>query len=379
MPEAQHEPDVAIQKESKTDVRTVQEKVEEEVVGGLVRTSARGTLKPPVTQPASYPGHDVNAGTGGAFMELTPENVEAIASQASETRAVALAKAAEAEAASAKAAAAKAAKAKAATAKAASGKTAPGKAASRNTASADKITRSGPSKRKDESAINSPPVSHWTPLPTQDGKGRPSRVKGKPTSSDAEPAEAAPRPRERWRVEKEAIKRKLNGAHWMPRKRLSPDALDGIRALHAQYPDQFTTPVLAQQFEISPDAIRRILKSQWRPSAEEAEDRRARWERRGQQVWSRYVTLGIKAPRKWRDMGILRRRNPDGSIALGGENPSLDWRSRQSSPSKAATKDAPVSDKAAPLPTRIKPKLEGRVQVLKGANGNDAFFASAVS
>ncbi|KAF2664027.1 hypothetical protein BT63DRAFT_361921, partial [Microthyrium microscopicum] len=57
---------------------------------------------------------------------------------------------------------------------------------------------------------------------------------------------------------------------WNPKgKKLSPDTMDGIRALHAQYPTHFTTPVLAKHFEITPEAIRRILKSRWTPSAKE--------------------------------------------------------------------------------------------------------------
>lgn len=84
-----------------------------------------------------------------------------------------------------------------------------------------------------------------------------------------------------WAVQKEALKEKLGGAAWNPRKRLSPDSLNGIRALHESDPKIFTTPVLAQHFKITPDAIRRILKSNFRPNEKEIEDRRHRWEKRG--------------------------------------------------------------------------------------------------
>ncbi|KIM97405.1 hypothetical protein OIDMADRAFT_96520, partial [Oidiodendron maius Zn] len=71
-----------------------------------------------------------------------------------------------------------------------------------------------------------------------------------------------------WQIDKQALKEKFPEG-WNPRKRLSPDALAGIRALHASMPTAFTTEHLAQRFEVSPEAIRRILKSKWVPNAEE--------------------------------------------------------------------------------------------------------------
>ncbi|QIW97943.1 hypothetical protein AMS68_003461 [Peltaster fructicola] len=62
---------------------------------------------------------------------------------------------------------------------------------------------------------------------------------------------------------------------------VSPDSLNGIRALHESDPDIYTTPVLAEHFKITSEAVRRILKGKWRPKEEEIEDRRQRWERRG--------------------------------------------------------------------------------------------------
>ncbi|KAI9885089.1 MAG: Required for respiratory growth protein 9 mitochondrial [Watsoniomyces obsoletus] len=116
--------------------------------------------------------------------------------------------------------------------------------------------------------------------------------------------------REQWRIQKAALQRKFGNEKWDPRKRLSPDAIEGIRALHAQFPDKYTTPMLANQFEVSPEAIRRILKSKWRPTTEEAEERNARWDRRGEKIWSQMVELGVKPPKKWREMGIGKRESP---------------------------------------------------------------------
>ncbi|OQE81553.1 hypothetical protein PENNAL_c0040G05890 [Penicillium nalgiovense] len=98
---------------------------------------------------------------------------------------------------------------------------------------------------------------------------------------------------EHWQVQKAALKEKFAGG-WNPPKKLSPDALDGIRHLHAKAPEQFTTAVLAQEFEVSPEAIRRILKSKWRPSEDEMESRRKRWENRHDRIWSRMAELGLR-------------------------------------------------------------------------------------
>ncbi|KAH8811657.1 hypothetical protein F5884DRAFT_284006 [Xylogone sp. PMI_703] len=115
--------------------------------------------------------------------------------------------------------------------------------------------------------------------------------------------------REHWQIQKEALKKKFPEG-WNPKKRLSPDALMGIRALHAQMPEQCTTETLAKTFQVSVEAIRRILKSNWTADADEEADRQSRWFRRGERVWSRYAELGVKPPKKWRELGIGRGR-PD--------------------------------------------------------------------
>ena len=53
---------------------------------------------------------------------------------------------------------------------------------------------------------------------------------------------------------------------WNPPRKLSREAMDGLRTLHVHDPNTFTTPVLAERFRISPEAVRRILKSKWTPN-----------------------------------------------------------------------------------------------------------------
>ncbi|KAI0392480.1 hypothetical protein F5Y17DRAFT_436199 [Xylariaceae sp. FL0594] len=112
--------------------------------------------------------------------------------------------------------------------------------------------------------------------------------------------------KEDWQIQKAALKEKFPEG-WRPRKRLSPDALDGIRALHAQFPEQYTTEVLARNFEVTPEAIRRILKSKWTPSPEEEAERQERWFKRGMNIWTQMAELGKKPPRKWRQEGVVRK------------------------------------------------------------------------
>jgi hypothetical protein len=80
--------------------------------------------------------------------------------------------------------------------------------------------------------------------------------------------------------------------------------MDAIRSLNESYPQQFTPQVLHKHFGVSFEAIRRILKSKWRPSTTEAEDRRKRWEKRGKQIWEKLADEGVKPPKKWQEMGI---------------------------------------------------------------------------
>ena len=138
------------------------------------------------------------------------------------------------------------------------------------------------------------------------------------------------RHREPWQIQKSALKAKFGPSGWSPRKRLSPDAIEGIRALHAQYPDKYPTPVLADQFQVSSEAVRRILKSKWRANEEEESERRQRWDKRGAAIWSRLVEIGIKPPKKWRDMGIGRGRNHL-KVERGGYPRAVAWDSGNAS------------------------------------------------
>jgi hypothetical protein len=135
---------------------------------------------------------------------------------------------------------------------------------------------------------------------TKEGKGA-GKASGKDTGKDAKFDKPRNSPfnkkTEHWQIQKEALSEKFP-AGWNPPKKLSPDALDGIRHLHATAPDRFRTSVLAEEFKTSPEAIRRILKSKWKPSGEESEFRRKRWEKRHERIWSQMSELGLRPSTK---------------------------------------------------------------------------------
>jgi hypothetical protein len=130
-------------------------------------------------------------------------------------------------------------------------------------------------------------------------------LKLKDQNSKARAAQAEDRPkRENWQIQKSAIQSKFGDSTWQPRKRLSPDTLEGIRALHASDPVTYSTETLSSQFAVSAENIRRILKSKWRPNDDEREEREKRWERRGVRKWTEMAELGERPPRRWREMGV---------------------------------------------------------------------------
>jgi len=59
---------------------------------------------------------------------------------------------------------------------------------------------------------------------------------------------------------------------WNPPRKVSREAMEGLRQLYHLDKNTFTTPVLAERFKISPEAVRRILKSNW----EQPKEKRAK-------------------------------------------------------------------------------------------------------
>ncbi|EDO17990.1 hypothetical protein Kpol_1054p37 [Vanderwaltozyma polyspora DSM 70294] len=86
-----------------------------------------------------------------------------------------------------------------------------------------------------------------------------------------------------WKRQKLALKSKFKGEKWNPKKKLSRVEMDTVRLLKDKIPS-LTASDLGDKFKVSPEAIRRILKSKWQPSAEEISKIEDRWKKRGIRV-----------------------------------------------------------------------------------------------
>ncbi|KAG5643636.1 hypothetical protein DXG03_000562 [Asterophora parasitica] len=90
-----------------------------------------------------------------------------------------------------------------------------------------------------------------------------------------------------------AVMKKEFPEGWAPPRKLSREAMEGVRQMHRLDPEKFTTPVLAEKFKVSPEAIRRILKSRWEPPRE----KRLKLAERERQERSAYFKLSRERER----------------------------------------------------------------------------------
>lgn len=133
---------------------------------------------------------------------------------------------------------------------------------------------------------------------------RPPRKTFKSKTEDAlshlQPDRESKPDRPNWAIQKSALADKFGPSGWNPRRKLSPDALLGIRNMHASDPATYTTAVLAQQFKVSAEAIRRVLKSKWlsNAGADKVQERRERWAKRHDRIWDTQAELGLRPARE---------------------------------------------------------------------------------
>lgn len=64
---------------------------------------------------------------------------------------------------------------------------------------------------------------------------------------------------------------KTTATQWSPKKRVSRETMEKIRALAFRQPDVYDSIKLSQEFKLSVEAIRRILKSKYQPTFKDAE------------------------------------------------------------------------------------------------------------
>ncbi|BAO41254.1 uncharacterized protein YNL213C [Kluyveromyces marxianus] len=90
-----------------------------------------------------------------------------------------------------------------------------------------------------------------------------------------------------WKRQKLALKEKLKGEKWNPSKKLSREQMESVRLLKRQLPN-LNAGDIAAQMKVSPEVIRRILKSKWEPSEKELEDIQRRWKKRSERIIDLY-------------------------------------------------------------------------------------------
>ncbi|KAJ1643315.1 Required for respiratory growth protein 9 mitochondrial [Coemansia asiatica] len=78
---------------------------------------------------------------------------------------------------------------------------------------------------------------------------------------------------EGWKRRKIELKLKLGNEAWSPEKKIAVSSMEKIRLLNAEFPDVWTLKRLSEEFKVSQESIRRIIKSKYRPSADKIEKR----------------------------------------------------------------------------------------------------------
>ncbi|KAF9132674.1 Required for respiratory growth protein 9 mitochondrial [Mortierella sp. 14UC] len=100
-----------------------------------------------------------------------------------------------------------------------------------------------------------------------------------------------------WRKHREAIKAKTEGQAWNPQRKLSRQAMEEVRYLRKQFPDEWTTAKLADHFNVAGESIARILRTNYQPSPERAAQQDATRQRRREENVAADIAR-IKAERK---------------------------------------------------------------------------------
>ncbi|GAA5943311.1 mitochondrial ribosome assembly protein RRG9 [Sporobolomyces koalae] len=117
------------------------------------------------------------------------------------------------------------------------------------------------------------------------------------------------RPLPEWKKHKLALQDKFpNG--WNPPKRISREAMDLVKTLHRVDPVTHSIPVLSERFKLSPEAVRRVLKSRFELSKDEQDkrERKRRLERDRQLDQSQATWEGDRSREK-SEMSRLRERH----------------------------------------------------------------------
>lgn len=115
-----------------------------------------------------------------------------------------------------------------------------------------------------------------------------------------------------WKKQMFALQEKFPEG-WDPKKKLSRDQMAELREIKTARPN-ITNDELSSLFKVSPEAIRRILKSRWRPNADKSKQLNERWIRRGQRLGAKQIRQGPAKPRVSGAAATKRLRDPGQNI-----------------------------------------------------------------
>ncbi|OAQ27352.1 hypothetical protein K457DRAFT_632430 [Linnemannia elongata AG-77] len=73
-----------------------------------------------------------------------------------------------------------------------------------------------------------------------------------------------------WKKHREAIKAKTAGQAWNPQRKLTRQAMEEVRYLRKQFPEEWTTAKLADHFNVAGESIAKILRTHYQPTPERA-------------------------------------------------------------------------------------------------------------
>ncbi|KAJ2016355.1 hypothetical protein GGH13_006767 [Coemansia sp. S155-1] len=76
-----------------------------------------------------------------------------------------------------------------------------------------------------------------------------------------------------WQRRKIELKLKLGSEKWEPAKKIATSSMEKIRLLNSEFPEVWTMQRLSEQFKVSQETVRRILKSRFQPSEQRTERR----------------------------------------------------------------------------------------------------------
>ncbi|KAF9998741.1 Required for respiratory growth protein 9 mitochondrial [Entomortierella chlamydospora] len=113
-----------------------------------------------------------------------------------------------------------------------------------------------------------------------------------------------------WMKHKLTIKKKLLGKAWNPQRKLTKQSMEEVRFLHKQFPDEWTTPKLAEHFNVASESIVRILKTNFQLSPERiAEQDKAKRLRRKENISADVERIKARRHSAWLERKAEREKS----------------------------------------------------------------------